>query len=275
MNRDDSVVAGFGDEWARFDQASLTPEERTKIFDQYFHIFPWGSIDDSAIGMDIGCGSGRWAALVAPRVGSLICIDASPQAAAVATHNLSHLPNCEVHEASVDTLPAESGSLDFAYSLGVLHHVPDTQAALRSCVEVLKPGAPFLLYLYYSFENRPVWFRLLWRASNFMRRAISRLPFSVRNARCELIAALVYWPLARTAAAAERLGLNAERFPLSFYRHLSFYVMRTDARDRFGTKIEHRFSRAEIEEMMMSAGLTDITFSPTSPFWCAVGYKAL
>ena len=273
MNHDDAVVAGFGDEWARFDQASLTDEERQRIFEQYFGIFPWESLGPDATGMDIGCGSGRWASLVAPRVGHLICIDASAQAAAVATRNLHPLANCEVRQASIDQLPAEPGSLDFAYSLGVLHHVPDTQAALGNCTALLKPGAPFLLYLYYSFENRPRWFRMLWRASNAARQLISRLPFAVRNALCEVIAACVYWPLARTAALAERLGLPFERFPLSFYRHLSFYVMRTDARDRFGTQIEHRFSRAQITGMMSAAGLSRIRFSEGSPFWCAVGYK--
>lgn len=40
------------------------------------------------------------------------------------------------------------------YFLGVLHHVPDTQAAIRSCVGLLKPGAPLLLYFYYAFDNR-------------------------------------------------------------------------------------------------------------------------
>ena len=42
--------------------------------------------------------------------------------------------------------------------------------------------------------------------------------------------------------------------------------MKTDARDRFGTPPEKRFSRNEIELMMKSAGLRDIKFSNVSPF---------
>jgi len=64
----------------------------------------------------------------------------------------------------------------FGYSLGVLHHVPNTAAAIRSCAELLKPGAPLLLYLYYAFDNRPRWFRWLWRSSNAARLLIRRLP---------------------------------------------------------------------------------------------------
>ena len=44
-------------------------------------------------------------------------------------------------------MPLPDGALDFGYSLGVLHHIPDTQSALRACVRKLKAGAPFLLYL--------------------------------------------------------------------------------------------------------------------------------
>jgi hypothetical protein len=61
--------------------------------------------------------------------------------------------------------------------------------------------------------------------------------------------------------------------PLSNYRNKSFYSMRTDALDRLGTRLEHRFTQAEIRRMMEAAGLDDIRFSPTVPFWCAVGIK--
>ena len=57
-------------------------------------------------------------------------------------------------------------------------------------------------------------------------------------------------------------------------RTASFYTMRTDALDRFGTRLEHRFTRDEIERMMTDAGLTDITFSDRPPFWVACGRRA-
>ena len=49
--------------------------------------------------------------------------------------------------------------------------------------------------------------------------------------------------------------------------------MRTDARDRFGTPLEQRFTRYQIEAMMRDAGLIDIRFSEAAPYWCAVGLK--
>ena len=274
-NIDAAVVDGFGDEWSRFDQSELSAAEARQLFDEYFDIFPWHELPPGAVGLDLGCGSGRWARLVAPRVGRLLCFDASQAAVDVARRMLAAVENAEVTVAGIDELPVPDGSADFAYSLGVLHHIPDTTAALRSCVRKLRPGAPFLVYLYYRFDNRPAWYRILWKLTEGIRFAVSRSPKPVRYAVSQFLAATVYWPLARLARLAERMGMRAESFPLAYYRHRSYYVLRTDALDRFGTRLEQRFTRTEIEAMMHDAGLTGVVFSPHAPFWCAVGRKAL
>ena len=272
-NADEAVVRGFGDEWQRFDQRELSRAELEAMFDSYFRIFPWDQLPASAEGFNAGCGSGRWASFVAPRVGRLHCVDASADALEVARRNLSAFSNCTFHNATVGAMPIPDGSCDFGYSLGVLHHVPDTAAGIAACVAKLKPRAPFLLYLYYAFDNRAAWYRALWKLSELLRALLSRAPRFVRNAGADLAAALLYWPLARLAKLLARLGVNVESFPLSFYRDRSFYVMRTDALDRFGTRLEKRFTRAEITSMMERAGLRDIAFSEDAPYWVAVGFR--
>lgn len=272
-NIDPKTVSSFGDEWSKFDQNGLDEAEHSTLFETYFSIFPWDSLPDEATGFDMGCGSGRWAMLVAPRVGSLSCIDPSSDALEVARRNLKHLTNIKFLNASVSDQPLPMESQDFGYSLGVLHHVPDTASALRDCVKMLKPGAPFLVYLYYRFDNRPAWFVFAWRLSDIVRRFISSLPGRAKSILTDVLAAIIYFPLARLARIGEKLGLNVDRWLLSSYRHNSFYTMRTDSRDRFGTPLEQRFTRSEILSMMLDAGLQDIQFSESVPFWCAVGRK--
>jgi len=272
-NADQKVVDGFGDEWARFDQRDLEDSELQAAFDGYFKIFPWEKIGATAEGFDMGCGSGRWAKLVAPRVGKLNCIDPSERALSIARENLSGHANCSFFCYSVDETALSQSSQDFGYCLGVLHHIPDSLSGLKSCVRILKPGAPLLVYLYYAFENRPLWFKLIWKVTDPARRIVSRLPYKIRYALSQLIAALIYWPLARTSRVAESIGLNVSNFPLSYYRHRSFYTMRTDALDRFGTRLEKRFTKDQIFTMMSESGLESINFSDTPPFWCAIGYR--
>jgi ubiquinone/menaquinone biosynthesis C-methylase UbiE len=273
-NLDPRTVKGFGLEWSKFDQSATPEEELLRYFDAYFSIFPWETLPPEAEGMDVGCGSGRWARFVSERVGRLHCVDASADALAVARRNLASQTNCTFHHASVDNIELPDDSLDFGYSLGVLHHVPDTTGGLTACVAKLKPGAPFLVYLYYAFDNRPRWFRAMWRASNRLRQVISRLPDRARLAVAEAIASTVYLPLARMASVAEKWGAPVDLLPLSYYRNASLYTMRTDALDRFGTRLEQRFSADDIRAMMTAAGLEDIRFRDAAPYWCAVGRKA-
>ena len=273
-NLDAKVVDDFGSEWSRFDQSGLSIDDRTEMFDGYFHIFPWAALPANAVGADVGCGSGRWAALVAPRVGHLHLVDPSGDALSVARHNLASTANASFHHASVDNLPFGRETLDFAYALGVFHHVPDTVDAIKSVALTLKPGAPFLVYLYYAFDQRPWWFRALWRMSDTIRRAISRMPARPKQIVCDAIALVVYLPLARSARLLDRLGILPQAWPLSYYRHRAFYVLRTDALDRFGTRLEQRFTRRDIEGMLASAGFERIRFSDRQPFWTAVAFKA-
>jgi hypothetical protein len=106
-----------------------------------------------------------------------------------------------------------------------------------------------------------------------LRHALSKAPFPLKSATAELLAACVYWPLARGARLSERLGGNVANWPLSAYRGRSYYAMRTDALDRFGTRLEHRMTQAEIRALMEKAGLHDIRFRDGVPFWCAIGRK--
>jgi ubiquinone/menaquinone biosynthesis C-methylase UbiE len=275
-NVDPEVARGFGEEWSTFrqDEDHLSAQQRREIFDDYFRIFPWQKLPPGGgTGIDVGCGTGRWSILVAPRVAHLHLLDASPEALAVARQNMQAANNVSFHIASVADMPFPDASLDFAYSLGVLHHVPDTQAAVEAIAAKLKPGAPFLVYLYYALDNRPAWYRALWRLSNVGRLIISRLPHPLRFVVSQIIAALVYWPLARTATLLSWLSRSPRGLPLAYYADKSFYVMRTDAYDRFCTRLEKRFTRPQIEAMLKRAGFADIRFSDREPFWCAVGIK--
>jgi hypothetical protein len=113
-------------------------------------------------------------------------------------------------------------------------------------------------------QTRPFWYRAVWRTSDLFRRLVSASPGPLKRFMCDVIALTVYWPLSRIAKLGEKLGLNADRMLLGQYRNMS----------RFGTRLEQRFTRAQIEDMMRAAGLERIRFSDGEPYWCAVGFKA-
>lgn len=271
-NLDEHTAEGFDLIWKRYSDPAPDFEYDSAAFDTYFSIFPVERLA-GAEGFDLGCGNGRIAVSIAPLAGFLHCIDPSAAGLASAKQAMRKLGNVDFHQASVDSIPLADASQAFGYSIGVLHHIPDPVAGLQCCVDKLKRGAPFLLYLYYSMDNRPGWFRLVWRGSDVARRMIARLPFPLRAAASTALAATLYWPLSRTARLLRKLGVGADNVPLSAYADSPWAELRADSLDRFGTAIEHRFSKAEIERMMVDAGLRDVRFADGPPYWIALGYK--
>lgn len=274
MNKDQKVIEDFGDEWSDFtyEKKNINDEELKKNFLQYFSIFPWSKIPENAEGFDMGCGSGRWAQFVAPQVSNLNCIDPS-KAIDIAKLNLKDLDNVTFYNETTDNCSLKDQSQDFGYCLGVLHHIPDTKQALLDCARLLKSGAPFLLYLYYDLENKPIWYRSIWRLTDFLRRLISISPKSIKKISCFMIAAIIYYPFSRLALLMEMLGYDIDNFLLSDYRKKPFYQLRNDALDRFGTRLEQRFSRHQIESMLKNSGFREVQFSENMPFWTCISYK--
>jgi SAM-dependent methyltransferase len=269
-NLHEPTVRGYGEVWAHVPRQPARVAQ--ELFEVTFALMPPADLRDGE-GFDLGCGAGRFARAIAPHVRKLHCIDVNESAIAAARANLDGRDNVAFHVAGVDEIPLGDGSQDFGYSIGVLHHIPDTESALASCVAKLKPGAPFLVYIYYAFDNRAWWYRALWRVSDVVRRGVCRLPYGPRNAVSTMIALIVYWPLSRAALLLERLGFDVEGFPLSFYRRIPGKALRSCSLDRFGTVLEQRFSRSEIRTMMTRAGLVDIAFNDGPPWWIACGRK--
>lgn len=272
-NVDADTIKGFGLQWRDFDQSGVPSAELERIFAKYFVCFPWEKVNETSVGLDAGCGSGRWAMFVAPRVGKLVCVDASEGAAAVARNRLGSYACCDVYTCGVEDAPVADGSLDFAYCLGVLHYVPDARQALAAIARKLKPGAPILVYVYYALDNRPVWFRCAWRIVDLARKGIARTPYGIRRRLTDMIAALIYFPLARASRWLEQIGVSVGGIPLSAYRSRSFYTMRTDCLDRFGNRLEHRFTRLQLSDLLKDTGFSNIVIPEDEPYWRAVAVR--
>ena len=138
-NVDETVAAEFGHEWSMFqqDEDNFSASEEL-CFSGIFTSSPGTYCRLQRSGPMSAAAAAGWSFLVAPRVGHLHLLDASAEALAVARNNLSGAPNTSFHLASAGDMPFDDGSLDFAFSLGVLHHIPDTPAAIGEIASKLK-----------------------------------------------------------------------------------------------------------------------------------------
>lgn len=271
-NMDTEVVKAFGEEWEKFNVHN--DESVRELRKEYFDIIDETIVNKNTYMIDIGCGSGRWTDFFVDKAGFIEAIDPS-DAILVADKMLGKKTNVRVTKASVDTVPWDDEAFDFGMSIGVLHHIPDTRQALIDCVKKIKKGGHFYVYLYYRFDNRGYLFKAVFYLSDILRQGISRLSPGPKKFVCDILAVLIYWPLSRFAGLLHKLGMHkfARKVPLEPYYNKPFYNLRNDCLDRFGTKLEQRFLRSEIDQMMKDAGLTDIRFGQKSAFWHAIGKK--
>jgi SAM-dependent methyltransferase len=273
QNIDSKTVQSFGDEWKAFH--SFSNEDLTRLGDMYFDIVTEEMVGSQKTAIDFGCGSGRWSRYISKRFGAIAAVDPS-EAIFAASKVLKDAPNVHLYKASIDNLPFKDGSFDFGFSLGVLHHIPDTAKAMQDCVRKIKPGGYFLVYLYYNLDNKGWVYKSVFHLSNLLRKGISKLPSSPKKAVCSFLAVTLYLPFVSISRIAKKIGVAQkyrQHIPLHGYENTSFYIMKNDALDRFGTPLEQRFSKTQIEKMMIGAGLTDIVFSTSIPYWHAVGKK--
>jgi ubiquinone/menaquinone biosynthesis C-methylase UbiE len=272
-NIDWKTVESFGEEWNKFD--FFNDSEIENIGNDYFDIVNSQMMNKNSKVLDVGCGSGRWIKYVANKVQFVEGIDPS-NAVFTAAKFLHPNTNIRITHSSIDTLPFPDSSFDFVYSLGVLHHIPETKKAMQKCVEKLKPGGAFLVYLYYSLDNRGFLFKLIFHLSNLIRFFVSKLPSKVKMISCDFLAIVLYYPFILLSSFLDLIPFLkkfSHKIPLAWYKGKSFKIIRNDSLDRFGTPLEQRFSKKEIENMMKECGLENILFSNKEPFWHAVGLK--
>jgi SAM-dependent methyltransferase len=270
-NIDQGVIDSFGHEWAAFDYGETETAEALNVqFDAYCAPIDLSHFDPkNSIAADFGAGSGRWATRLLPYFSLVYALEPSDGASKVLQNKFFDEPKIVVLQETVGANSIRLESLDLAMSLGVLHHIPDTGLAIKDVSLRIKPGGMFLCYLYYDLDNKPFFYKLIFRAVNAVRKVISLLPQRIKRVVCSSIAAIIYWPLARFSKLMNRIGMNTSNIPLHHYANMPFVMLANDALDRFGTSLEQRFSKAEITEMLDSAGfdISTLRFSESEPFW--------
>lgn len=149
------------------------PHNRNRIQATYDHIAehfaetrsnPWPEVETfledriGRIGVDIGCGNGRHAEILAPRVSRTVGIDLSRELLDIArerTADRSDTIAFMLGEATA--LPLRSDVVDLGVYVATLHHLPTREARIASLNElsrVLAPGGVALVSAWSTVHDR-------------------------------------------------------------------------------------------------------------------------
>jgi SAM-dependent methyltransferase len=247
--------ASFGYEWTHFNDWR---ESGSTNFGDYFQGVDLGGLSGATV-LDAGCGMGRHARLVAEHVKQVVAVDFS-SAIEQARRNTAEMSNVDCVQADLLSLPLADEAFDFVYSLGVLHHLVETETALKGLVKKLKPGGRLRVYLYWK---RHGWKGRLLDVATAARRLTVRMPFRALRVACWALSVALFCGVIVPYRILTAAGVRAiEQWPLFVYAKYPFYVLYNDQFDRFSAPIEKRYDPAEIRELLLRAGLVDVTVRP-------------
>ena len=246
----------FGYSWDHY--ADLLPEHEEQFL-------RWTALDKSfwrgVRFLDGGCGIGRnsyWPMVYGARGG--LAIDVDDRTLGRARQNLAQFRSVEVRKQSIYEI-AEADVFDVAFSIGVVHHLSDPDAAVARMARATKPGGSVLVWLY-GRENNGWIVRLF----NPMRHALfSRMPLGLVHA--------LSWPLTVVLWCSLRLGFP----PGTYYRLIggfSFEHLRAIVFDHMIPRIALYYTRAEAESLLARAGLAEIRSTWVNEnSWSVIGRK--
>jgi L-malate glycosyltransferase len=255
----------FGYEWTHFHRWQDSGEVS---FRTYFETADLAALAGARV-LDAGCGMGRHARQLAAHARQVIAVDFS-RAIEQAAMNTREVGNVDCVQADLLRLPFPDGTFDYVYSLGVLHHLGNTESAVRSLVAALKPGGRLRVYMYWKRRGGV---GAVLRLVSAVRPLTTRLPFRLLRWLCWTLSAAVWVAVIlpyRLLAAAGVRGMA--RWPLFVYTKYPFRILYNDQFDRFSAPLEKRYESKEVSALLESAGLRDVRVDARFG-WIAEGVK--
>lgn len=263
-----ATAEGFGWQWQHFTQEDDRYAEQflgwiAPVTPEFFR---------DKIVLEAGCGKGRHTQLAA-RWGAreVIGIDLSGavETAFAATRSL---PNAHIIQGDIYHLPL-ARKFDYAFSVGVLHHLPDPRGGFMSMASKVKPGGHVSAWIYGAENNEwitrwvnPVREKFTSRIDQSVLLQLSKLP-----TMCLYLATkLIYRPLNKNGS--------------SLAKHL-FYNDYLNSLTDFGWREQHNIvfdhlvaptafyiSREEFETWWRDLGARDVSISwHNKNSWCGTG----
>jgi SAM-dependent methyltransferase len=244
------TFASFGYEWNAFDEVRGEDEGFSKV---YFRDVDLASLKGK-IGLDAGCGKGRYTRFLAPHLAAEVALDGS-SAAEAAARNLAEFPGVMVVRSDLRAAPFAPESFDFISSLGVLHHLDDPFAGFRNLLTYLAPKGQILLYLYSRPEKMSVRSVALSCAAG-LRRLTTKLSHPLLKALCTPIAAFLWVTVVLPGQWGERHRIGTlSGLPMDTYRNMPFRGLVLDTFDRLSAPVEHRYVWSELQRWFDETGL--------------------
>ncbi len=196
------------------------------------------------LALDVGCGAGRFSEIMAKYGARVVAVDLSEAVYSVGRN----VPEAQVVRADIMALPFAENTFDYIFSIGVLHHTPDTEKAFKMLPRLLKQGGELAVWVY---SDEDLGMTVYNRISECYRMVTTRLPLKVLYRLCYLAIPLYY--LKKIPILGQVLTVL---MPSSTHKGWRWMVL--DTFDWYSPKYQWKHTYSEVERWFRDAGLTDV-----------------
>jgi 2-polyprenyl-3-methyl-5-hydroxy-6-metoxy-1,4-benzoquinol methylase len=128
-----------------FDPLAERYERFAEVHDGFYRpwlsaVIPDRSGEAASRAVDLGCGSGRFTALLADRHTDVVAVDISERELAIAAAKRARLNIAYQHRSLLDVSPQTDGRFDLVLSVNAIHHVGDHDRVLPHIRGLVAPG---------------------------------------------------------------------------------------------------------------------------------------
>ena len=219
----------------------------------YLHFLPTTGFnkEDLKQGMTLeaGCGYGRFLDVVENMGGEIVGFDLSIDSIELAQDFVGFREKVHLIQCDVFNPPFREGYFNRIFSIGVLHHTPDTHAAFHALVPLLKKNGEIAIWVYppelVSSPNR-------WRVFT------NKLPHNVLISWCVVNETLFYW-LRRLPGVGWRFN---KIVPGCVKFDFTFWMRVISDLDSLSPRYAHTHTPIEVKEWFVESGLKDIEVLP-------------
>ncbi len=213
---------------------------------------------------EIGSGVGRIVNMIL-RSGAKHVIAVEPsQAFEVLQRNILEPTKVTCLRVTGDKLPPNA-SLDYVFSIGVLHHIPDPKPAVDAAFRALRPGGHFFIWLY-GKEGNKFYLTLVLP----LRTVTKHLPHFI-------LAALVwtiYYPLLLYTYFCSRFALPLRGYFGSIFKKMSPEKRRLIIYDQLNPSYARYYSRDEAEKLLLDGNFENVRVHHRHGYsWTVIGTK--